>query len=207
MFDFDLMSMVAGIPGLIIALAIHEYAHALVADRLGDPTPRMMGRLTLNPVAHIDPIGLIMLFVARFGWAKPVMIDPSNFRNWRTGEIWVALAGPASNLLIGFLAAFIQILCYRLGFWSSGLNIVITLIIIYNVNFAIFNLIPLPPLDGSKLLLAFLPNQWVDKMAMIERYSFLILIALMMTPVFSMILVPLSRLVLSFYSMILGIFF
>lgn len=207
MFDFDLMSMVAGIPGLIIALAIHEYAHALVADRLGDPTPRMMGRLTLNPVAHIDPIGLIMLFVARFGWAKPVMIDPSNFRNWRTGEIWVALAGSTSNLLIGFLAAFIQILCYRLGFWSSGLNIVITLIIIYNVNFAIFNLIPLPPLDGSKLLLAFLPNQWAEKMAMIERYSFLILIALMMTPVFSMILVPLSRLVLSVYSMILGIFF
>lgn len=136
MFDFDLMSMVAGIPGLIIALAIHEYAHALVADRLGDPTPRMMGRLTLNPVAHIDPIGLIMLFVARFGWAKPVMIDPSNFRNWRTGEIWVALAGRRRTYLLAFGSVHSNpVLSTR--FWSSGLNIVITLIIIYNVNFAI----------------------------------------------------------------------
>lgn len=207
MFGFDIMSMIAGIPGLIIALAIHEYAHAFVADRLGDPTPRMMGRLTLNPVAHIDPIGLIMLFIARFGWAKPVMIDPSNFKNWRTGEIWVSLAGPASNLLVGFLAAFMQVLLYRLGLWSSGLDLVITLIMIYNVNFAIFNMIPLPPLDGSKVLLAFLPAQWQEKMAIVERYSFLILIALMMTPIFSMILVPFSRLILTFYSILLGIFF
>lgn len=207
MFGFDIMSMIAGIPGLIIALAIHEYAYAFVADRLGDPTPRMMGRLTLNPVAHIDPIGLIMLFIARFGWAKPVMIDPSNFKNWRTGEIWVSLAGPALNLLVGFLAAFMQVLLYRLGLWSSGLDLVITLIMIYNVNFAIFNMIPLPPLDGSKVLLAFLPAQWQEKMAIVERYSFLILIALMMTPIFSMILVPFSRLILTFYSILLGIFF
>lgn len=91
MFDFNILAIIAGIPGLLIALVIHEYAHAQVADWMGDDTPRMMGRLTLNPVAHIDPVGLMMLLVARFGWAKPVMINPGNFRSWRKGEICVAL--------------------------------------------------------------------------------------------------------------------
>ena len=100
MFGFDLMSMVASIPGLILALSLHEYAHARVAVAMGDFTPRMMGRLTLNPLAHIDPIGLIMLLIARFGWAKHVVINPSNFRDPKKGEILVALAGPAMNLPI-----------------------------------------------------------------------------------------------------------
>ena len=85
MFHFDILSLVAGIPGLLMALVVHEYAHALIADKMGDSTPRMTGRLTLNPIAHIDPIGLIMLLVAQFGWAKPVMINANNFRNWRKG--------------------------------------------------------------------------------------------------------------------------
>ena len=105
MFDFNILAIIAGIPGLLIALVIHEYAHAQVADWMGDDTPRMMGRLTLNPVAHIDPVGLIMLLVARFGWAKPVMINPGNFRNWRKGEVCVALAGPVSNLITAFVAS------------------------------------------------------------------------------------------------------
>ena len=87
MFDFNILSIIAGIPGLLIAMVIHEYAHAQVADWMGDDTPRLMGRLTLNPVAHIDPVGLIMLLVAQFGWAKPVTIQVGNFRNWRKGEI------------------------------------------------------------------------------------------------------------------------
>ena len=98
MFDFNILSIIAGLPGLLIAMVVHEYAHAQVADWMGDDTPRMTGRLTLNPVAHIDPVGLIMLLVAQFGWAKPVMINPGNFRNWRKGEICVSLAGPMSNL-------------------------------------------------------------------------------------------------------------
>ena len=105
MFGFNLLEMVAGIPGLLMALVIHEYAHALIADKMGDNTPRMMGRLTLNPVAHIDPLGLIMLLIARFGWAKPVMINSSNFRNWRTGEICVSLAGPLANFILAFAAS------------------------------------------------------------------------------------------------------
>lgn len=104
MFDFNPLDLIAGIPGLIIAMVIHEYAHARVAVALGDRTPMLMGRLTLNPAAHIDPVGLIMLFLVRFGWAKPVIIDPRNFRKPRRDDILVSLAGPAANLVTAFLA-------------------------------------------------------------------------------------------------------
>ena len=104
MFGTDLMWFIAGIPGILIAMVVHEYSHARVAVAMGDMTPRLMGRLTLNPKAHIDPIGLLTLFLVHFGWAKPVMINPRNFRDMRRGEILVALAGPASNLVVALLA-------------------------------------------------------------------------------------------------------
>lgn len=207
MFDFNILAIIAGIPGLLIALVIHEYAHAQVADWMGDDTPRMMGRLILNPVAHIDPVGLMMLLVARFGWAKPVMINPGNFRNWRKGEICVALAGPVSNLITGFIALVVQLIFAKLNlFTSTALPMVLQLIVLYNVNFAIFNMLPLPPLDGSRVLMCFLPTEWSYKLAGIERYSFLILIALMMTPVFTYILIPLQRLIFTLFSLLLAPF-
>ena len=207
MFDFNILAIIAGIPGLLIALVIHEYAHAQVADWMGDDTPRMMGRLTLNPVAHIDPVGLMMLLVARFGWAKPVMINPGNFRSWRKGEICVALAGPVSNLITGFIALVVQLIFAKLNlFTSTALPMVLQLIVLYNVNFAIFNMLPLPPLDGSRVLMCFLPTELSYKLASIERYSFLILIALMMTPVFTYILIPLQRLIFTLFSLLLAPF-
>lgn len=205
MFNFDMMTLVAGIPGLIIAMAIHEYSHALIADYMGDDTPRMMGRLTLNPLVHLDPIGMVMLLVAQFGWAKPVMINPSNFRDWRKGEFFVSLAGPVSNLIVAFIALVIHIICIKAHlFTGTALATVLSLIVIYNINFAIFNMIPLPPLDGSKVLMCVLPTEWNYKLASIERYSFLILIALMMTPFFSYILIPMQHLILSLFSFILS---
>lgn len=203
MFGFNLLEMVAGIPGLLMALVIHEYAHALIADKMGDNTPRMMGRLTLNPVAHIDPLGLIMLLIARFGWAKPVMINSSNFRNWRTGEICVSLAGPLANFILAFAALALELVLYRLNVGTQGLILVLNLIVLYNINFGIFNLIPLPPLDGSHLLTVFLPYEWSYKLAQLERYTFLILIVLMVTPVFSYILVPLGRFIYGLFYVIL----
>ena len=147
MFDFNLMYLIAGLPGLIIALVIHEYAHARVAVAMGDFTPKLTGRLTLNPMAHIDVFGFIMLLFVRFGWAKPVMINPRNFKDMRKGNVLVALAGPVSNLIVAFLTMFVMMLLVNTtGKLSTGANAVLTMIVLYNVNFAIFNLIPLPPL-------------------------------------------------------------
>jgi len=206
MFGFSLMDIVAGIPGLIMAMVIHEYAHARVAVAMGDFTPKATGRLTLNPVSHIDPIGLLMLLVAQFGWAKPVMINPMNFRNFKRGELLVSLAGPAANLVLAFITLVVMALWIKLGMTMTyGVKIVFSLIVLYNINFAIFNMIPLPPLDGSKVLMSFLPPRWNYKLAGLERYSFFILIALMMTPVLGGILIPLQRLVLSVFNFMIGV--
>ena len=204
MFGLNILNMVAGVPGLLIALVVHEYAHAAMAVRMGDDTPRFTGRLTLNPLAHIDPVGALMLLVAQFGWAKPVMINPNNFRSWKKGEICVALAGPASNLIAAFLALLVQVLVIKLGlFTGTALRQVLNLIVLSNINFAIFTMIPLPPLDGSRVLMCFLPTSWNYKLASVERYSFLILILLMITPVFSYILIPLQRLIFTLFTYLL----
>lgn len=205
MFDFSLTGLIAGLPGLVIALVIHEYAHAKVADVMGDFTPRMTGRLTLNPMAHIDPIGLIMLLVVRFGWAKPVMINARNFRNWRQGELLVAVAGPVANLIVAFISLLAMAVLFKLGMFSEGVRLVLSMMVLFNINFAIFNMLPLPPLDGSKVLMVLLPGRLAYKLMSLERYSFIILIFLMMTPFLTMILIPLQRLVLSVFNLIIGV--
>ena len=206
MFDFNLMSIIAGLPGLLLALVLHEYAHARVAVAMGDFTPKLTGRLTLNPMAHIDPIGLLMLLVARFGWAKPVMVNPRNFRDMKKGNILVALAGPAANFLTAFVTLFIMMVLFKFGMLNTvGIKTVLSMIVLFNINFGIFNLIPLPPLDGSKILLEFLPGELAYKYMGLERYSFIILIVLIMTPVLSSILVPLSSLILHIFETILSV--
>lgn len=205
MFDFSLTGLIAGLPGLVIALVIHEYAHAKAADVMGDFTPRMTGRLTLNPMAHIDPIGLIMLLVVRFGWAKPVMINARNFRNWRQGELLVAVAGPMANLIVAFISLLAMAVLFKLGMFSEGVRLVLSMMVLFNINFAIFNMLPLPPLDGSKVLMVLLPGRLAYKLMSLERYSFIILIFLMMTPFLTMILIPLQRLVLSVFNLIIGV--
>lgn len=208
MFDFDIMSFIAGLPGLILAMAVHEYAHARAAVALGDITPRMTGRLTLNPLAHIDPIGLLMLILAHFGWAKPVMINPRNFKNYKRDDILVSLAGPAANLLLAFLTLIVLLIYSKFfGRMSQGTYLVLQLIVLYNINFAIFNMIPLPPLDGSHILKHFLPARYAYRYAQIERYSFFILIVFVMTPVLTYILIPLQQLVWFIFRMILMPFF
>jgi len=188
---------------LIISITFHEFCHALVADRLGDPTPRSRGRLTLNPIAHADPIGTIFLpllsaftGIATIGWAKPVPIDPFNFQHPKRDENLVAIAGPLGNIL---LALFSSILFKLLGIQ----NILLYLLILINTSLAIFNLLPIPPLDGSRIFLNLLPDekalQWQDAF---NRYGFILLLVLVFLPVggstiFQMVLSPIVNLVLT----------
>lgn len=186
-----LAEILLGIPGLLIAMTFHEYAHARVAVSLGDFTPRLMGRLTVNPRPHIDPIGLIALFLVGFGWAKPVMVNPRNFRNPKRDDILVSVSGPLMNLFIGFIACYIW---YFIGFHhietSQTVRHMIEKIFLYNVNFAVFNMLPIPPLDGSHILRNLLPPDLSYRYQSIERYSILIMVLFIATPVLKYILIP-----------------
>ena len=205
-FGGFLIEVIAGLPGLIIAMTIHEYAHARVAYALGDYTPRLQGRLTLNPAAHVDPIGLLMLFIVHFGWAKPVQINPMNFSNPRRDDILVSLAGPASNLITAFIALIILVLMAKIDFpFTEGVLMVFNLIIIYNINFAIFNMLPIPPLDGSHILRNLLPYELARQYEYLERYSFIFLIIIIATPVLSYVFIPLQRFILGIFQNIVSI--
>ena len=190
----DISTMIYRIPALLFAITIHEYAHAQCADSMGDRTARFMGRLTFNPMAHLDPIGALLLVVAGFGWAKPVPINPSNFRNRKEGILKVSFAGPAANLFLCFLAAFLTAFMNRFGLLSDGVYRFLLWMQLYNVWFAFFNLIPVPPLDGSKILSELLPPGTAWKYDnMVGQYGFYILIALVFTGVTSWIINPLAN--------------
>lgn len=163
--------------GLIIAITIHEFSHAFVADRFGDPTPRSYGRLSLNPLRHLDPLGTIMLLIAHFGWGKPVPIDPYNLS--KKEETLVAVAGPISNLLLALL--------FSILFRFIPLNPLITTLlgqfVIVNISLAVFNSLPFPPLDGSKLFLNLLPEkQSVEWQSAFDQYGIFLLAILLFLP-------------------------
>jgi Zn-dependent protease len=162
--------------GLVSALTIHEYAHAFVADRLGDPTPRANKRLTLNPLAHLDPIGTITLFIVGFGWGKPVPIDPFNLRSPRQDTALISLAGPLSNLILAVTLSFLV-----KTFLSPIFLLLLTPTIIINISLAIFNLLPIHPLDGAKILSGLLPRDLAFEWESItSRYGTLILLILIL---------------------------
>jgi len=180
---FDLQQILISLPILFLSLTVHEFAHAWSAYKLGDPTAKALGRMTLNPIAHMDLMGIVMMFAShfRFGWAKPVPINPANFRNWRQGTLWVSLAGPISNILLAMLAAVLFHLLPQSGLsendMSLGYNFILTMIVI-NCSLAFFNMIPLPPLDGSKVLIALLPPEYENFAIGLERYGPMILIGI-----------------------------
>ena len=144
--------LILWVPGLLLALSFHEFSHGYVAYRLGDPTPARAGRLTLNPLAHLDPIGTMMLFLFHFGWAKPVPVNPYYFRNPRRDMVLVAAAGPVANLILAVLAGLLAKLLVILGTSSRVLFYMVVYTMDINVILMMFNLIPIPPLDGSKVL-------------------------------------------------------
>lgn len=181
----DPLTFVILAAALIEAIALHEYAHALVADLQGDRLPRAMGRLTLNPAKHLDPLGTLLIFLAGFGWGKPVEFRREALASQRFGAAMVALAGPGMNLLLALGAAIpLSVLCTTdpfVGLTCASEGIVVDFLRIFfglNVILAVFNLLPLPPLDGSRLLTIFLPPSKQKILFFLDRYGFLILLAL-----------------------------
>lgn len=169
---------------LVVAITIHEFAHALAADYLGDPTPRMQGRLTLNPLAHLDPLGTLMIFLIGFGWGKPVQFDPFNLENHKRDAALISLAGPASNIVLASILSLI--LRFSAAPFSPlfFLTAVIPLFIQFNVMLAIFNLIPIHPLDGGKILVGILPPKESHQVDMfLQRYGIFMLL-LLIFPIF-----------------------
>jgi len=185
--------MIFRIPALLLALTIHEFSHAFVSHKLGDPTPKRQGRLTLNPLAHIDPFGLIMLWLFRFGWGRPVEIDPSYYRDRRKGTILVSFAGPLSNMITAFVIAWLIVLA-SLTRQSDFVNTLLNTAFSFNIFLAVFNLIPIPPLDGSKILAGLLPGRLsYQYQVTFGQWGLFLLILFIATPLSTIVLMPMTR--------------
>ncbi len=186
----DVSQLVIQIPAFLLALSGHESCHAWAADRLGDTTARRMGRVTLNPLAHIDPIGtvlfpltLVLLGIPPIGWAKPVMVNPRNLRRPRQDNLWISLAGPGANIVLALLFAVLFRLAVLGGlngnrFLMEPLMGFLIMSVMINLLLAFFNLIPIPPLDGSGIVMGLLPNEYVRYYERLRPFGFVIILAL-----------------------------
>jgi Zn-dependent protease len=193
--DLVVGSLITLVLLLLIAFPLHELAHAVTARQLGDDTAERLGRITLNPLKHLDPIGTILFVLTGFGWAKPVPVSLYRLRgNPRTSFAIVALAGPLTNIALALIfAVLFRLLTPAFGMTSDAARIIATGLVTavsLNILLAVFNLIPVPPLDGSRLLAALLPDQGQSLMDQIERYGFFILIALSATGILARIIDP-----------------
>lgn len=199
---------------VFLSISIHEFSHGYAAYKMGDDTARYMGRLNLSPTSHIDPLGAICLFLFGFGWAKPVPVNPNNFKSGKrkSGMVITALAGPVSNLILSFVSLLLlRIIQVTVPATNGILTLVITLIMILlsslvqmNIGLALFNLLPVPPLDGSKILNAVLPSRIYFKIMQYEQYGFLLLILILNLPIFNNVLNYLANGILGFFEIVIG---
>jgi Zn-dependent protease len=199
----SISQLIIMVPPLLLALTVHEFAHGYVAFRLGDPTASVLGRLTLNPLKHLDPLGTIAFFVFHFGWAKPVPVNPAYFKNPQKDMLWVALAGPATNFSLAVISAlmakiiwlFAQLMPYSLVGEAILVPLNSTLIasVWINLVLCIFNFLPIPPLDGSRIVAGLLPPELARSFASFEKYGFILVILLAVTGVLSKLIIPLIK--------------
>ncbi|GAW93909.1 site-2 protease family protein [Calderihabitans maritimus] len=198
----SLWELLVAVPAILLAVTFHEYAHGKVAYLLGDPTPKYQGRLTLNPLAHLDPLGTLLFVLAGFGWAKPVQVNPFYFHgDRRRGMMLVSLAGPLMNLVLAYLAAVASRVLVFAPFYIKQF---LFAVVMYNIILAVFNLIPVPPLDGSKILAGLLPPQHTGIIYQLETYGPLILLLLIFTGFIGLIMNPLIRVVYSLITLLSG---
>ncbi len=189
----DLIGILLKLPAVFLAMSFHEYAHALAAFKLGDPTPRNMGRLTLDPLVHVDWIGLVLFAVFGFGWAKPVRVNPSNFKNKKWGDIMVSLAGPAANLFLAAIGAlaYTVLILYELKISTRVYEVlepIVDNIVWYNVVFFFLNLLPIPPLDGYKVIKGLFFRKNIRLFLLYEQYGSYVLIILILFNILDLIL-------------------
>ena len=207
----DLQTLLIWIIPILFAITLHEAAHGWTASKFGDHTARMMGRVTLNPVKHIDPVGTILVPAALlimstgfiFGWAKPVPINFNALRSPKSGMIWVAIAGPGANLIMSIAWLLVFFLAIKMNI--PILQRMADAGILINILLAVFNLLPIPPLDGSRVISALLPNPLAYKYNQLEQYGLFILIGLMYFGGFNKIVKPMVELVLSWFTYVLQV--
>jgi len=208
----DFESMILFLPGIIVGLTVHEFAHASVASRLGDDTARLQGRASLNPLVHIDPLGFLFLLIAGFGWAKPVVIDHSKLAHPRRDDAVIAAAGPLSNLMLSIVGAALFTLLVRLipyqGEAVYGWTLHALMAGIYvNLGLFVFNAIPLPPLDGSHVLLSALNLRDSPAAHAVFRYGMILLFAIILAEqLFHIDILPIGKMVRALADMLLGLF-
>lgn len=204
-----LISFLYVLPALLFSLAIHEFAHAYSAYKLGDRSQKMRGRLTLNPLASIDWMGFISIVLFGFGWGKPVIVDDSNFKNRARDNAIVSFAGPLANFIMAVVFTIILKILAIVNVVNFGSQIsqilvtMLTLAIQFNVVFAVFNMLPIPPFDGSKVLFYFLPQKYKKIMYTLEKYSFYILLILLITDLHVYIITPFVNIITKFLSFIM----
>jgi len=195
------------LPALVIAISFHEFAHAWMANKMGDPTAKNMGRMTLDPVKHFDLWGFLMLILVGFGWGRPVPVNSRNFHNYKKGNILVSLAGVTTNLILSFVFFGIYVLLAVLGVNSEIISIIILNVVYLNLILCFFNLIPIPPLDGHHLIDGWIARRSGAFYAFYHRYGFFVLIAVMMfTDWLQVALTFLVSNVISLYYLFFGLF-